>query len=262
MLAFDEIWIRAARLNGGPAALRALLPPDPRPTAGLRALPDDRHLAEMTRQIYLAAFVDRVVASKWEEIEDAFLGFDPSTLCSVGEDYWDAIGRDRRIIRNAAKVAAVRANAEMVREASLAHGGFGAFLANWPEADQSGLMHFFRTRGARLGGATGQKYLRAVGYDGYVLTRSALARLRDAGLAPARRLPTRAELAVIDAQFAAWRRASGLATSQLCALLALTAEPRARAADDGDTVHRFAGGADPGRDDPEREDPGAAAKRP
>jgi len=45
------------------------------------------------------------------------------------------------------------------------HGGFGAFLAAWPAEDQVGLMALLAARGARLGGATGQYFLRFVGFD-------------------------------------------------------------------------------------------------
>jgi len=73
---------------------------------------------------------------------------------------WDPAGYER--------------NARFVSEVAQDHGGFGRFLASWPADDQIGLMALLRARGARLGGATGQFFLRFVGYDGFITSNMAI----------------------------------------------------------------------------------------
>lgn len=76
---FAKIRTRAERRKGGAEALAKLLPPKPDPAA-LAALGDDRILAEMTRRIFSAGFVWKIIEAKWPGFEAAFLEFDPAHL--------------------------------------------------------------------------------------------------------------------------------------------------------------------------------------
>lgn len=85
---------------------------------------------------------------------------------------------DPHIVRNGQKIKATLENAKFVAEVEAKEGGFGRFLAKWPGEDQTGLLDVLNRRGSRLGGATGQYFLRFVGWD--ALDR-VLTRLRSAG---------------------------------------------------------------------------------
>src|SRR3974390_624555 len=118
---------RAAARKGGAEALAKLLPPPP-DAARLAALPDDRVLAEMARRIFSAGFVWRVIEQKWPGFEAAFLGFHPARLTFEPDEFWERLTPDERIVRHAAKIMAVRANARVFREIAAEHGSFGRFL--------------------------------------------------------------------------------------------------------------------------------------
>jgi 3-methyladenine DNA glycosylase Tag len=220
MTSFARIRARAEARKGGPAALAVLLPAVPDPAA-LRTLHDDRVLAEMARRIFSAGFVWSVIEAKWPGFEDAFLQFDPPRLVFEPDEFWERLTRDPRIVRNAAKIMAVRANARFVRDIATEHGSFGRFLADWPPTDLIGLLDVLARRGARMGGNTGQYFLRFVGKDGFMLNHDVVAALRDAGLDVAETPGSKRDLRAIQAQFNAWAAETGLPLahmSRICAL--------------------------------------------
>src|SRR5580704_6581927 len=113
MQSFDEIYARASRRKGGDERLEGLIAEyHSKPHAEVAATPDDRWLAEMTRGVFRAGFNWKVIDNKWPGFEAAFHGFDPPLNAAMSEEEFDAHLKDTGIIRNAAKVASVRANAQ------------------------------------------------------------------------------------------------------------------------------------------------------
>ncbi len=202
---FKAIRTRAEKRKGGAKALTELLPPKPDPKA-LAKLGDDRILAEMTRRVFSAGFAWSVIEAKWEGFEQAFVKFEPGRLSLQPDEFWDALIKDRRIVRNGAKIMSVRANAGFVREVAKQHGSFGKLLAKWPSSDQIGLLELLAKRGSRLGGNTGQMLLRFLGWDGFVTSKDVVACLRDAGLDVAEAITSKRDLAKVQAQFNALGR--------------------------------------------------------
>lgn len=217
---FKSIRARAEKRKGGPKVLSRLLPPKPDPKA-LAELGDDRVLAEMTRRVFSAGFAWSVIEAKWPGFEQAFFGFEPGRLSLQPDEFWDALMKDTRIVRNGAKIMSVRANAAFVRDTAKEHGSFGNLLAKWPSSDEIGLLEFLAKRGNRLGGNTGQMFLRFLGWDGFVTSRDVVACLRDAGLDIAEAVNSKRDLAKVQAQFNTWARETGLPyvhLSRICAL--------------------------------------------
>ena len=217
---FKPIRARAEQRKGGAKALEKLLPGKPDMKA-LAKLADDRILAKMTQRVFSAGFAWSVIENKWPDFEKAFLGFKPAKLIFQPDDFWDALLSDTRIVRNGAKIASVRENAAFVQEIAKEHGGFGQFLAKWPSSDQVGLLDLLAKRGSRLGGNTGQMFLRFIGWDGFVTSQDVVACLRDAGLDVAAEVKSKGDLAKVQAQFNAWAaetRLPYLPLSCICAL--------------------------------------------
>jgi 3-methyladenine DNA glycosylase Tag len=221
IIPFKTIRARAEKRKGGPSGLEKLLPRKPDPKA-LAKLADDRILAEMTQRVFSAGFAWSVIEAKWEGFEAAFLGFMPGELMFQADDYWDALLRDQRIVRNGAKIGSVRENASFVQATAKEHGSFGKFLANWPSSDEVGLLDLLAKRGNRLGGNTGQMFLRFVGYDGFVTSQDVVACLRDAGLDIGAEAKSKSDLAKVQSQFNAWAEETGLPYVQLSRICALS----------------------------------------
>ncbi|MGH6677694.1 MAG: DNA-3-methyladenine glycosylase I, partial [Bradyrhizobium sp.] len=136
--------------------------------------------------------------------------------------FWDALMRDVRIVRNGAKILAVRKNAAFVQDIAREHGSFGQFLARWPSSDEAGLLDLLARRGSRLGGNTGQIFLRFVGYDGFVTSQDVIACLRDAGLDIGSEAKSKSDLAKVQAQFNAWAEQTGLPYVQMSRICAMS----------------------------------------
>ena len=137
----------------------------------------------MAKRIFSAGFVWSVIEKKWPGFEAAFLGFEPhaarcSSPTSSGKAS-PATSASCAIRRRSWPCATTRSFvADIARE----HGSFGKFLAQWPAGDQVGLLELLGKRGARLGGRTGQYFLRFIGKDCFVTSADVVACLRDAGL--------------------------------------------------------------------------------
>jgi 3-methyladenine DNA glycosylase Tag len=221
MPSFKAIHARAAKRKGGEAALAALLP-KVADAKSLADLPDSRVLAEMSKRIFAAGFVWRVIENKWPGFEEAFLRFEPKALAFQADEFWEGLAGDARIVRNPQKIRAVRHNVAFVLDVSREHASFGKFLADWPSADEVGLLDFLGKRGSRLGGRTGQYFLRFIGKDGFVISRDVVACLRDAGLEISENPSSKKDLTRIQAQFNAWTEESGLPFTHLSRICAMS----------------------------------------
>jgi len=233
LTSFKAIRARAEKRKGGPKALVQMLPPIP-DSKSLIKLRDDRVLAEMAKRVFCAGFVWKVIAAKWSGFEEAFLGFKPDALSSQSEDFWMALVKDTRIVRNDAKIMSVRHNAYFVKEIAREHGNFGRFLASWPSSDQVGLLALLAKRGSRLGGNTGQMLLRFLGWDGFVMSKDVVACLRDAGLDISAEVKSKSDLAKVQKQFNSWASETGLPyvhLSRICAMSTGENHPMSQASD-------------------------------
>jgi 3-methyladenine DNA glycosylase Tag len=220
MVSFKTIRARAAKRKGGDAALAELLPKLAGPKA-LAKLKDDRALAEMAKRVFSAGFVWSVIEKKWPGFEAAFLDFEPRRLLHQPDEFWEHLVADKRIVRNPQKITAVRENAQFVADIAREYGSFGKFLVDWPADDQIGLLDHLAKRGARLGGRTGQYFLRFIGWDAFITSTDMVACLRDAGLDIAEAPTAKKDLKKIQDQFNAWAEETGLPRthiSRICAM--------------------------------------------
>jgi 3-methyladenine DNA glycosylase Tag len=205
--AFSSIYEKAAARKGGAAELETLLP-KPKTAAQLKKVGDDRYLSEMTKCVFRSGFVWQIIEHKWPGFEDAFDRFDIVACAMLSDEDLERLGEDARIVRNAKKIASVRANAQFVRDVKNEHGGFGKFLADWPVDDIVGLWGELKRRGDRLGGATGAFFLRFMGKDTFMLSSDvvqALVRAKVVDKAPS----SKKALAAVQDAFNRWRDESG-----------------------------------------------------
>lgn len=221
MLDFQKIRARAAKRKGGEEALASLLGPMPDNRA-VAKVPDDRILSTMAERIFAAGFVWRVIEQKWPGFEEAFLGFEPKRLLFQPDDFWHELASDKRIVRNPQKIKSVRDNAAFVDRVSREHGSFGKFLAEWPANDQVGLTAYLGKHGSRLGGNTGQYFLRWLEWDTFILSSDMAAALRDAGLDIAESPTSKRDLDKIQAQLNQWSAETGLPRRHISRILAMS----------------------------------------
>lgn len=148
----------------------------------LSKIPEHRWLAGMTRSVFQAGFNWKVVDRMWPGFEEAFHGFDVGRCAMMSEDWFDDLCANKAIVRYPQKIWSVQQNAVFIQEQAAAHGGFGKMIGHWPTDDFAGLLALLKKDGSRLGGTTGQYFLRFMGVDGYILSRDVVARLISEGV--------------------------------------------------------------------------------
>ena len=218
MRTFDEIYAIAAERKGGAAALESGLG-KPVTAAELEAVPDDRWLSMMTKCVFNAGFNWKVVDSMWPGFEQAFFGFDVGRCAFMNHDDLDRLVSDKRIIRHGTKIRSVQENAAFLSALAREHGTAAKVFANWPSDDHAGLLEMLKKHGSRLGGNTGQYFLRFMGKDSFILSRDVTARLIAEGVID--KPPTsKAAIRTVQAAFNEWMAQSGRSLTEISRVLA------------------------------------------
>ncbi len=133
---------------------------------------------------------------------------------------------DTRIIRNMSKVRAVQDNALFILDIQREHGSFGQFLAQWPGDDIIGLWRYLKDKGSRLGGNSGQYFLRFSGKDTFILSRDVCVALKAEGIVDRDQITAKRDQAKVQDVFNQMAEESGRSLSELSMILALSVGPR------------------------------------
>ncbi len=228
MREFDEIFAIAAKRKGGQEALEKLLT-RPKSAGELAQIADDRWLSAMTRCVFQAGFNRKVVANMWPGFEEAFSGFDIGICLMLHDDDFDRLVSDKRIVRHQAKIRAVQQNAMLVAQLKKEAGSAGQAFGNWPSNDYVALLSMIKKRGSRLGGNSGQYFLRFMGVDGFILSRDVVARLVAEGVvdkpaSPQKASPPSSQKAMVAIQeaFNVWQQQSGRSLNEISQVLAMS----------------------------------------
>lgn len=219
MTDFKPIIKRALRRKNGNQGLESWVS-EPLSKADFAAQTDDRFLAMMTKVVFQAGFVWRVVENKWPDFETVFFGFDPEKMILLSPKQLEGFGKDVRIIRNMQKILSVPQNANYIVEQSRNHGSYAAFLQQWPEDDLVGLYRHLKQAGCRLGGMSGPRMLRHMGKDTFMLTGDVVMCLQDAGLEITDQPSNKSDLAKVQACFNDWRDQTGYSLTRLSRICA------------------------------------------
>ncbi len=221
MIPFGPI-LDAAQARHGAVALEARLS-KPRTIDELRALGDDRYLSQMSLRVFRAGLKHSLVDAKWPAFEEVFDGFAPRRVRAMPDEAIEGLLADKRLIRHWGKLKSVRDNAAAMLAIAEAHGGFGAWLADWPGTDIVGLWEALTKRFGQMGGNSGPTFLRMVGKDTFLLTPSVVAALKrwNAIAAPPK---NRADRAAVQAHFNAWTAETGRQLCQLSLILAASTD--------------------------------------
>jgi len=210
---FELIFERAAQRKGGVKALDALLP-ETKTGAQLKNLADRDYLSAMSKKIFQAGFVWRVVENKWPGFEEVLWGFEPEKLALASDEQIERMAADTRIIRNLTKVKAVRENAMFIKDINRKYKGFGEFIAQWPGEEITQLWLHLKKHGCRLGGNTGPYFLRTVGKDTFLLTRDVVAYLIGQGVVD-KQPSSQKDLKAVQAAFNHWQQQSGRSLAEI-----------------------------------------------
>jgi len=219
MADFKPILKRALRRKDGEQGLE-LWVLEPMPMDTFISQPDHRFLSMMTKVIFQAGFVWRVIENKWPDFETVFLGFDTEKMMLLSPEQWEKIGTDKRIVRNMQKIISVPQNATYIDDQSREYGSYAAFLQQWPQEDLIGLYQHLKQAGCRLGGMSGPRILRQMGLDTFMLSTDVVMCLQDAGLDIADQPSNKRDLAKVQDCFNSWRQQTGFSFTRLSRICA------------------------------------------
>ncbi|MFP6834499.1 MAG: DNA-3-methyladenine glycosylase I [Pseudomonadales bacterium] len=222
MDSFESIFQHAAERKGGTVELEALLP-SASTSRQLKALTDDRYLAEMTKCVFRSGFVWKIIENKWPGFEAAFHHFDVSVCAMLSEEEQEQLAQDASIVRHARKIQSVPKNAAFILDVRTSHGSFGSYLAGWPDDEIVGLWDDMKKRGNRLGGQTGRYFLRFVGKDTPMFSADVVKALVAQGVVEKEPTSKKALLHVQEA-LNQWRGESGRELCQISRVLACSVD--------------------------------------
>lgn len=218
---FSDIVQQAEKRKGSKAELQKLLPAVLTKKQLLK-IPDDRFLSMMTKVINQAGFRWSVIEKKWPQFEEAYFQFNVNKLSHLSPEQWEAYMQDTRIVRNWQKIKAVMDNVPFVYHEARERGSFASLIAEWPEDDQVGLMLYLKKQGSRLGGNTGQRFLRYMGKDAFILTGDVVLAMQTAGLDIADKPTSQRDLKKAQALMNQWHQQSGLPYAHISKILAFS----------------------------------------
>lgn len=221
MTSFTALYKLAAANRGGTELLEAILP-RPKTAAQLAEQPDSRYLSMMSRCIFRAGFVWRVIDNKWSGFETAFAEFNPLAVAHFSDEKLEALAQDKSIVRNFTKIVAVRNNAVYVLDRQRSHGSFAEFIAHWPEDNITGLWLEMKKQGSRLGGNTGPMMLRSMGRDTFLLTKDVCDALINHGFMKKFSPTSQRDLKLVEQVFEDLRAESGRPLCQISRILSCT----------------------------------------
>ncbi len=163
----------------------------------------------------------KVVEAMWPGFEAAFDGFDVSRCAMLHVEDFERLVSDTRIVRHGPKIRAVQENAVFLADLAREHGSAGAFFAGWPVDNYIGLLDLLQKKGSRLGGNTGQYFLRFAGLESFILSGSVVNRLIAEGIIA--KAPSSAkDKAAVQAAFNTWRAQSGRSLTEISRVLAMS----------------------------------------
>ncbi|MEO1397791.1 MAG: DNA-3-methyladenine glycosylase I [Pseudomonadota bacterium] len=187
----------------------------PKTSTEIAKIPDDRWLAEMTRAIFQAGFNWKTVDRMWPGFEDAFMQFDPGWCRHIADARFDQLVTNPAIVRHGPKIHSVAENAGFVS----AKTGFGNWVAGFGPERFGELLLCLKADGSRLGGTTGQYFLRSMHVDGWILSRDVANRLVIEGVID-KVTASKKCYEAIQSAFDTWRAQSGFSLKKVSRVLA------------------------------------------
>ena len=191
----------------------------------LSKIPRDRVLSEMTKAVFRAGFVWRVIEQKWPGFEKAFWAFNVERCAHMSFEDIEALAKNTDIVRNRPKIQSVQTNAstiiEIEEQYSDTYKNISDLIARWPAEEFNDLLFLFSKRFSRLGMQSTQYFFRFLGRDGYAIGRDGAAALVRAGIIDKPPTSIKAYKEVQSA-FNTWTQETGYTQAQISRVLAMS----------------------------------------
>lgn len=224
MQLFDDIYKRAAKRKGGELELQTLLSQaQPKSPAELNKIPDDRWLSSMTKSVFQAGFVWRVVENKWPAFEQVFHQFNLLHVAYLSDEDIDIMMTNTDIIRHYKKLLSTRHNASFLLEVIEQHGSAANYFSHFSSSQYVDLLIDLKKRATRLGGTSAQYFLRRIGMDSFILSGDVVKALKIAKVVTQQPSSQR-DLRAVQVAFNHWSEQTGLCLTHISRILAMSVD--------------------------------------
>lgn len=223
MNTFEAIKARASIRHGGDAEIAKLLVRPKSPKA-LKKIPDDRWLSGLTKCVFQAGFNWALIEDKWDRFEQVFEQFDVYRWVMMSDDDSDRLLLTDGIVKNVAKIRSVGANATYLQELIDEYGSVGQYFSTWTLSEYCTNLQDMQKRSSRLGGKTGQVFLRRMGVDTLVFTEDVIKALSREKILDKRMPGSKKDLAAVQKAIDVWHEQSGYGLNEISQILALSVE--------------------------------------
>jgi 3-methyladenine DNA glycosylase Tag len=197
----------------------------PLPSAKLAKISDDRYLSALSQCVFQSGFNWTVVANKWPRFEEVFCNFRPDVLVMWPQEQYEKFMQDTSIIRHMAKINSVYENALFFTDLQREHGSAAEWFASWKPEDYADNLKVFRKRGNRVGGRTGQIFLRRMGVDSPIFSDDTILALTSMGIIDGVPSSKASWKAFMEAMLR-WREETGYSLTELSQILSWSVGPR------------------------------------
>jgi len=191
----------------------------------LAAIPDDRWLSCLSQCVFQSGFNWKVVANKWPRFEEVFCNFRTDVLVMWPQEQYEQFMQDDTIIRHMAKINSVYENALFFTDLQREHGSAAEWFASWKPEDYAENLKVFRKRGNRVGGRTGQIFLRRMGVDSPIFSDDMILALTSKGIVDGVPSSKASWKAFMEAMLR-WREETGYSLTELSQILSWSVGPR------------------------------------
>ncbi len=191
--------------------------------AGIQMIPDDRWLSAMTKCVFQAGFNWQLIEDKWGRFEEVFAGFDIARWSMMSDDDIDTLLTTTGIVANGQKIKSIGGNAQFLTTIARDHGSVGNYFAGWTGETYWQNLRALHKDGSRVGGRTGQIFLRRMGVDTLIFSTDVIKALDREGVIG--KIPSSGkDFTTVQTAIDAWRHESGRPLTQISQILAFSVE--------------------------------------
>lgn len=190
----------------------------------IKQSPDDRWLAAMTKCVFQAGFNWALIENKWPRFEEVFDNFNIGRMSGLTDHDIDELLKEHGIVKNYTKIKSIRDNASFLQSISREHQGVGHFFSTWKIENYVNNVIKLRKNTHRLGGKTGQLFLREMGVDTLVFSTDVVKRLTLEGITSGAPPTSKKSWMALQQALDYWHQETGLSLNEISQILAYSVE--------------------------------------
>ena len=126
---------------------------------------DDGYFEQMAKTVFRSGFNWNVIENKWPDIQKSFANFSVKKVARFNDSDVDRLMKDKGVVRNYRKIAAVIENAKKIEKVEKEHGSFRDYLKKVGKEGEQKLCKTVVKQFSYIGDSMVVSFLRSVGEE-------------------------------------------------------------------------------------------------